>query len=107
MEERIKTNYDHPSSLDNELLVEHLHKLINGEYQLVELKLCPFMTQVDNTQDGYIVVPDGSGAVINFNNGKTSTVSGTYYGKEIHPIHRRRLGNAQVRLPLQWRNFVP
>ena len=31
MEERVKTNYDHPSSLDNELLVEHLHKLINGE----------------------------------------------------------------------------
>ena len=31
MEERIKTNYDHPSSLDNELFVEHLHLLMEGK----------------------------------------------------------------------------
>ena len=31
MEERVKTNYDHPSSLDNDLFVSHLHSLINGE----------------------------------------------------------------------------
>mgnify|MGYP001014510046 CR=1 FL=1 len=31
MEERVKTNYDHPMAFDNDLLVEHLKKLINGE----------------------------------------------------------------------------
>ena len=31
MEQRLQTNYDHPSSLDNELLVSHLKALINGE----------------------------------------------------------------------------
>ena len=31
MEDRIKTNYDHPSSLDNDLFVEHLHMLMNGQ----------------------------------------------------------------------------
>ncbi len=31
MEERLKTNYDHPNSLDNDLFVEHLHELINGK----------------------------------------------------------------------------
>ena len=31
MEERVLTNYDHPSSLDNDLFVEHLNKLIKGE----------------------------------------------------------------------------
>ena len=31
MEERIKTNYDHPSSLDNQLFVEHLHLLMEGK----------------------------------------------------------------------------
>lgn len=31
MEERVKTNYDHPMAFDNELLVEHLKALINGE----------------------------------------------------------------------------
>lgn len=30
MEERVKTNYDHPHAFDTELLVEHLKQLING-----------------------------------------------------------------------------
>lgn len=30
-EDRKKVNYDHPDSLETELLVEHLHKLKNGE----------------------------------------------------------------------------
>lgn len=31
MEERVKTNYDHPRAFDNDLMVEHLKALINGE----------------------------------------------------------------------------
>lgn len=31
MEERVKTNYDHPDAFDTDLLVEHLQALINGE----------------------------------------------------------------------------
>ncbi len=31
MEERILTNYDHPFAFDNDLFLEHLNKLINGE----------------------------------------------------------------------------
>jgi len=31
LEERKKINFDHPSSIDNELLVEHLNQLINGK----------------------------------------------------------------------------
>jgi len=30
-EERLRTNYDHPFSLDNELLYQHLTNLLNGE----------------------------------------------------------------------------
>ncbi|MFG0832279.1 MULTISPECIES: uridine kinase [Aeromonas] len=30
MEERVKTNYDHPSAMDHSLLVEHLVQLIKG-----------------------------------------------------------------------------
>lgn len=30
MEERAKTNYDHPNALDHDLLCEHLEKLISG-----------------------------------------------------------------------------
>ncbi|MGL5151101.1 MAG: uridine kinase [Clostridium sp.] len=31
MEERVKTNYDHPRAFDTDLLIEHLKCLINGE----------------------------------------------------------------------------
>ncbi|MGL5948385.1 MAG: uridine kinase [Aeromonas sp.] len=31
MEERVKTNYDHPNAMDHSLLVEHLEKLAKGE----------------------------------------------------------------------------
>lgn len=30
-EERLKTNYDHPLAFDNDLFIEHLEKLIEGE----------------------------------------------------------------------------
>ena len=31
MEERVKTNYDHPLAFDFDLMTEHIKKLINGE----------------------------------------------------------------------------
>ncbi len=31
MEERVKTNYDHPLAFDYELMIDHLYKLLNGE----------------------------------------------------------------------------
>lgn len=31
MSERIKTNYDHPSAFDNDLLVQQVHDLMNGK----------------------------------------------------------------------------
>ena len=68
------------STVTKEKVGEENYKKFAGIYQMYSLKLCPYMTYVDNSQDGYIVVPDGSGAVINFNNGKVSTVSGRYYG---------------------------
>lgn len=58
------------------------YNMINGRYIITDIKICPYMTNVDNTQDGYIIVPDGSGAIINFNNGKTGTVSADYYGND-------------------------
>ena len=31
MEDRVKTNYDHPATFDNDLFVNHLKKLMNGQ----------------------------------------------------------------------------
>ncbi|MFH5909285.1 uridine kinase [Clostridium perfringens] len=32
MEDRVKTNYDHPNAFDNNLLVSHLESLLNGHF---------------------------------------------------------------------------
>lgn len=50
-----------------------------------------FMTTfgaADKTEQGYYVIPDGSGALINYNNGKTTyrVYEGVVYGKDITPV---------------------
>lgn len=40
-EERLKVNYDHPESLETELLIEHIHQLKNG--QTVHLPVYDFV----------------------------------------------------------------
>ena len=46
-EERVKTNYDHPNSMDRDLLIEHLNSLKNG--QTVEI---PEYSYVEHTRTG-------------------------------------------------------
>jgi uridine kinase len=48
-EERLKTNYDHPFAFDNDLLVEHLHQLL--EHNSVEKPIYDFKrhTRSDDT----------------------------------------------------------
>lgn len=59
------------------------YDLIKGDYVITNAQICPYITEVDETQKGYMIIPDGSGAVINFNNNKTSNVSTTYYGRDL------------------------
>jgi hypothetical protein len=53
--------------------------------ELITMTLLPFFGAGSVDEDGYIVVPDGSGAVINFNNGKTtvSNYSADVYGRDL------------------------
>lgn len=50
---------------------------------LISLKILPAFGAGNEDSDGYIVVPDGSGAVINFNNGVTNGYEKIIYGSEI------------------------
>lgn len=55
---------------------------------LVDLDFLPYFGAAYKDEDGYIFVPDGSGAIINFNNGKTN-VSGytaNIYGQDMSKI---------------------
>ena len=57
-------------------------------YYLVDIDLLPYFGAA-NHEDGYIFVPDGSGALINFNNGKTAATS--YYAMVYGADESRRV----------------
>ena len=78
--------------VDNDLQSYKISDL-NEIYILYNIEILPYMTYVDNNgiavserQKGSIIVPDGSGAIINFDNGKTdmgaTAVNKTYYGRD-------------------------
>lgn len=39
---------------------------------LTKLEIMPYFAAADSTQEGYMIIPDGTGAVINYNNGKSN-----------------------------------
>lgn len=59
-------------------------KETNDRYQLVTIELLPYFNSGYKDENGFLLVPDGSGALINFNNGKgdLSTYSQQVYGKD-------------------------
>lgn len=59
-----------------------------GEYvKMISMKLLPSFGAANKNENGYLVVPDGSGAVINFNNQKAAAeYVSTVYGDEINTL---------------------
>ncbi|HBG00053.1 MAG TPA: hypothetical protein DDW87_00560, partial [Firmicutes bacterium] len=76
-----EVNWD--GSLGDELLVyDQTRELVT--YPLTSVALLRFFGAADTTEEGYIFVPDGSGALINLNNGKTNQTlySEPVYGRD-------------------------
>lgn len=48
MDERVKTNYDHPFAFDNDLLIEQIKTLVNG--QLIEKPMYDFVAHTRSNQ---------------------------------------------------------
>ncbi len=48
-------------------------------YEIVSIQFLPYMGAANETKEGYIVIPEGSGGIINFNNGKIAQRSYSSY----------------------------
>ena len=75
--------------LDGKDLVVRLpmDSLVTSDEEIIvnSITLLPYMLSARADESGYFVLPDGSGAVLNFNNGKVdaNTYSSRVYGKDV------------------------
>lgn len=60
-------------------------RINDEEKRIHQIQVLPYLLSSTQEEDGYIVVPDGSGAVIEFNNGRTTTTNYTsrIYGSDV------------------------
>ena len=71
--------------------------------QISTIELLPYFGLADEQCNGYFLIPDGSGALINFNNGKTDaeSVNIPVYGRDLAlPYDIETTRNESVRLPM-------
>lgn len=71
-------------ALDVSIPVSGITEYGNGA--VYRIQLLNYMGAAGNTEDGYIVVPNASGSLINFNNGKTSSAAYSQYIYDIDPL---------------------
>lgn len=67
-------------SVPTNRIVEH------GDCFVYRIQMLRYMGAGHNTEEGYMVVPNGSGSLIYFNNGKTSADNYTQYIYDIDPM---------------------
>lgn len=57
-----------------------------GNASVYRIQLLRYMGAASSAEDGYLVVPNGSGSIINFNNGKTTAANYSQYIYDIDPM---------------------
>ena len=91
----------------SEMLVQVPHDSFaydDTKYRITDFTLLPFFGAAKQGETGYIIVPDGSGALIRFDNGKTkySAYEKKVYGENytVMPKKQQALEDAQIYLPV-------
>lgn len=74
-----------------------------GTLRLLDISVAPFFGAAGADEEGFLLVPDGSGALIRFQNGKTQLgmYSGSVYGEDLTDVSTQYvIPNEAVRLPV-------
>lgn len=70
-------------------------------HPLTEISILPFMLSEPKTSEGFLFVPDGSGAIINFNNQKAQQAySAKIYGTDYCMTEEMRISDPLVNFPV-------
>lgn len=66
------------------VLIDEIEEQNAEAYKIIDISVLPFFAAGGINDNGYMFIPDGSGALINYNNGKTnsSEYSETIYGSD-------------------------
>ncbi len=70
---------------------------------LTDIEVLPFFGNADTNDEGYMFVPDGSGGIVNFNNGRTQTpaLEIPIYGKDgALTVNENNVSAASAQLPV-------
>jgi len=76
---------------------------VSGDIYLTNIELLPFFAAADTSDNGYIIVPDGSGGIINLNNGRTRTpdLEIPVYGKDGSlSVNEKNVSESSAKLPI-------
>ena len=79
------------SGLSATILDNSIYEL--KEFPLTTVEILPYFTAAQDTVDGYMLIPDGSGAIMNYNNGKTKYVQ---YAKGAYTTDLSRMEEIKV-----------
>lgn len=73
----------------------------NPDYAITALTLLPAFGAAGESEEGYILVPEGSGAIINYNNGKTTQplYTASMYGHDWALIRKEVNGETRITFP--------
>lgn len=70
-------------------------------YPAVEVSVLPYMLSEPSNSEGYLFVPDGSGAIVNFNNGKCiQPYEGKIYGQDYALTQDSLISSVTVNYPI-------
>ncbi|MBE5868057.1 MAG: hypothetical protein E7293_03745 [Lachnospiraceae bacterium] len=85
------------------IVTSQIQELWSEKYLLMNVSLLPLFGAGGLTDEGYLFVPDGSGALIQFNNNKQRYMSyqGQVYGEDLGIVKNSKItSNQAVRMPV-------